>query len=120
MKRHDGGKGWRIEEVDGNGGTGVDSSEEEVGRVDIDGLQVDGINGGIDGLEDDRILLEDCGVVVEEDCGIGGLYIDICLTSVVNRRRMNSSLTVQQDPVLTMQSCSFFVVPTYRCDNCPV
>ena len=61
LKRQDVGKGWRIEEVDGNGGTGVDSSEEKVGKVDIDGMKADRINGGIDGLEDDRILLEDCG-----------------------------------------------------------
>ena len=109
LKRQDGGKGWRIEEVDGDRGTGVDPSEEKVGKVGIDGLKVDRINGGIDGLEDDRILLEDCGVVVEEDCGIKRLHIDIFLTSIIDRRRMNSSLIVQPDPVLTMQSCSFLL-----------
>ena len=92
-------------EVDGNGGTGGDSSEEKVGKVDIDGLKVDRINGGIDGLEDDRILLDDCGVVAEEDCGIKRLHIDIFLTSIIDRRRMDNSLIVQPFPVLTMQSC---------------
>ena len=87
----------------------MDSSEEKVGKVDIDLLKVDRIKGGIDGLEDDRILLEDRGVVVEEDCGIKRLHIDIFLTSIIDRRRMNSSLIVQPDPVLTMQSCSFLL-----------
>ena len=57
-------------------------------------MKLDRINGGIGGLEDDRILLEDCGVVFEGDCEIGGLHIDMFLTSVVDRRRMNSSLKV--------------------------
>ena len=108
-KRQDGGKGWRIEEVDRNGGTGVDSSDERVGKVDIDGSRVGRINGGIDGLEDDKILLKDCGVVDEEDIWIGRLHIDNYSTSIVDRCRMNRSLIVQQDPVLTMQSCSFLV-----------
>ena len=60
LKRQDGGKGWRIEEVDRNGGTGVDSSEEKVGKVENDGSEVDRIIGGIDKSEVDRILLEDC------------------------------------------------------------
>ena len=119
LKRQDSGKGWIIEEVDGNGGAGVDSLEEKFGNVDADGSKVDRIIGGIDGLEVDRILLEDCGVVVEEDCRIGGLHIDICLTTIVDRRRMNSSLIVQQDPVLTMQSCYLLVVSTHRRENCP-
>ena len=42
----------------------MNSSEKKVGKVDIDGLKVDRSNGGIDGLVDDRILLQDCGVVV--------------------------------------------------------
>ena len=61
LKRQDGGRGWRIKEVDRNGGPGVDSSEQKVGNVDIDGSEVDRIIGGIDGSEVDRILLEDCG-----------------------------------------------------------
>ena len=85
------------------------SSEEKVGKVDIDGLKIDRINGGIDGLEDDRIMLEDCGVVVEEGCGIKRLHIDICLTSIIDRRRMNMSLIMQPDPVLTIQSCSILL-----------
>ena len=107
LKREDIGKGRRIAEVHKNGGTGVDSSEEKVGKVHVDGSKVDRTIGGIDGLEVDRVMLEDCGVVFQEDCRIGGLHIDICLTSIVDRRRMNSSSIVQQDPVLTMQSCSF-------------
>ena len=48
-------------------------------KVDIDGSKVDRIFGGIDGSEVDRILVEDGGVVVEEDCRIGGLHMDIML-----------------------------------------
>ena len=60
----------------GEGGIGVDSSEEKLGEEDIERSR----SGGIDGLED-RILLEDCGgvvgtedcrAVVGEDCRSGG------------------------------------------------
>ena len=46
LKRQDGGKRWRIEEVDRSGGIGVDS-EEKIGKVDIDRSRI----GGIDGSE---------------------------------------------------------------------
>ena len=46
-----GGKVWRFEAVEGNGGIGVDSSEEELGLEDVDGLE-------------DRILLGDYGRIV--------------------------------------------------------
>ena len=42
---------WRFEAVEGNGGIGVDSSEEKLGLEDIDRSGI----GGVDGLED-RIL----------------------------------------------------------------
>ena len=59
--------------------------------MDIDGSEVDRISGGIDGSEVDRILLddcrgikgtEDCRVVVEEDCRIGGLHMNIVLVQL--------------------------------------
>ena len=47
----------------------MDSSEQQLGKEDIDRNK----NGGIDGLED-RILLDDCGGVVgTEDCGVVGV-----------------------------------------------
>ena len=78
------GKVWKFEEGgDRNGGIGVDSSEEKLGKEDIDRSR----SGGIDGSEDSRILLEDCGgivgtedcrVVVVEDCRTGVSHMDLC------------------------------------------
>ena len=73
---------WRLEAAEGNGGIGVDSCEDKMGKEDIDRDK----SGGIDGLED-RILLEDCGrvvgtencrVVVVEDCRTGGSHMVFC------------------------------------------
>ena len=50
-----------IEEVNRNGGTGVDSSEEKVGSEEVEEDRI----GGIDGSEDFRIG-------ISEDCGFGG------------------------------------------------
>ena len=49
-----GGKVWRFEAVEGNGGIGMDS-EESLGMKDIDGNVV----GGVDEVED-RIQLGNC------------------------------------------------------------
>ena len=74
---------WRFEAVERNGGIGVDSSEEKLGKEDIDRSR----SSGIDRLED-RMLLEDCGGVVGtrdcravgvEDCRTGGSHIDFFL-----------------------------------------
>ena len=57
------GKVWRFEEgVDRKGGIGVDSSEESSGTEGIDRSR----HGGIDKVEDSRILLGDCTVILEE------------------------------------------------------
>ena len=57
LKRHDGGKGWRIEEGgDRKGGSGLDSSAESLGMEGIDRSR----SGGIES--------EDCGIE-SEDCG---------------------------------------------------
>ena len=62
-----GGKVWRFEAVRRNGGIGVDSSEEKLGLEVIDRSGI----GGIDGLEDDRVMLGNCGRVVgTEDCRV--------------------------------------------------
>ena len=70
------GKVWRFEAVEGNGGIGVDSSEESLGMKDIDGNGA----GGADEVEDSIPLgnckgtvgTEDRRVVVVEDCGTRG------------------------------------------------
>ena len=99
---------WRIEEVDGNGGIDVDSSEENIGKVDVDRSK----SGGIDGFEDDRILLEDCGgivgmedcrVVVAEDCRTGGSHMECFLMTIVDVRRMYDSLQLHSLPLLDSQ-----------------
>ena len=91
------GKVWRFEEGgDRNGGLGADSSEENLGKEDIDRSR----SGGIDGSEDSRILLEGCGrivgtedcrVVAIEDCRTGGSHMDLLLMTIVDVRRMYDS-----------------------------
>ena len=79
---------------------------------DIDGNGV----GGVDGLEDWILLgnggrvvgTEDCRVVVLEDCRTGGKlkscsiagesHMQICLQTIRDSRRMNSSLNFQSSP----------------------
>ena len=71
-----GGKVWRFEAVEGNGGIGVDSSEHNLGLEGTDGNGV----GGVYEVEDWILLghcgrivgTEDCRVVVAEDCRTGG------------------------------------------------
>ena len=45
---------WKFEAVEGDGGIGVDSSEDSLGMKDIDGNGV----GGVDGVEDRIIFVE--------------------------------------------------------------
>ena len=65
-----GGKAWRFGEGGArNGGIGVDSSEDKLGKEGIDRSRY----GGIDKVEGSRILMGDCRVVVEvESCNIVG------------------------------------------------
>ena len=86
---HHGGKVWRCEAVEENGGIGVDSSTEKLGLEDIDGNGV----GGVDEVED-RILfgnsrrivgMKDCRVVVVEDCRTGG---ELKSCSIASESRM--------------------------------
>ena len=77
--------------------------------------EIDGIrHGGIDKVEDSRILLGDCKVVFEEEgCGgIGGLkscsmsgksHMNTFLKTVRDVRRMQSSLHFQPCSLLSSQ-----------------
>ena len=80
-------------------------SEEKSGTEGIDRSR----SGGIDALEDSRILKGDCRVVVEKEiCSIvGKSHTSLCLTTIVDKRRMHSPLMLQLYPLLTVQSCSF-------------
>ena len=94
------GKVWRFGKGGGRkGGSGMDSSEESLGMEGIDGSR----HGGIDKVEDFRILLGDCSVDFEDErrAGIGGLescsmsgelHMNTCLRSICDRRRIQSSL----------------------------
>ena len=86
----------------------MDSSEEKIGKVDVDRSR----NGGIDGLEDDRILLEDCGRMVStEDCRVvgvggcrtGGSHMDLFLMTIADIRCIYSSLQFHSLPLLVSQ-----------------
>ena len=47
---------------------------------------------------------EDCRVVVEvEDCKVGGSHVDLLLKTIVDVRRMHSSLRLQSCPLLNSQ-----------------
>ena len=98
---------WGFYEVEGSGGIGVDSSQEKIGKEDIDRSR----SGGIDGLED-RNLLEDCGgivgtenckVVVVEDCRTGGSHMELCFLTIVDVRRMYDSVKLHSLPLLNSQ-----------------
>ena len=103
------GKVWRFEEGgDRKGGSGMDSSEERLGMERIDRSR----HGGIDKVEDCRILLGDCRADFEEEscAGVGGLkscsmsgelHMNICLSTVRDKRRMQSSLHFQSCPPLS-------------------
>ena len=111
-KRKHGGKVWRFEAEDGNGGIGVDSSVEKVGMKDIAG---NGFGGVVESEE--RIMSGSCGmngrrVVAVEDCRTIEAFsfcdksrVLLFLSTIVDKRRMSKSLTT--NPVLTLQSSSF-------------
>ena len=105
------GKVRRCEEGgDRKGGLCMDSSEESLGMEGIDRSR----HGGIDKVEDCRILLGDCRVAFEEESCVrdGGLKscsmscklrMNICLSTVRDQRRMQSSFHVQSGPFLSSQ-----------------
>ena len=100
-----GGKVWRFEAGSRNGGTGVDSSAEELGTKDIAG---EGFGGVVRLKERTRVGTEDeCGGLQGSFCGGRELHVDMFLTLLVDKRRMSRSLTLISHPVLTLQSHSF-------------
>ena len=90
-----------------------------MGKVDIDGSKVDRVFGGIDGLEVDRILVEDGGVVVEEDCRIGGLHMDIMLDIDCRQTSHEQLIDSAAGSGIDNAVVFVFVVPTYCRDSCP-
>ena len=76
-----GGKVWRFEAVGRNGGTGLDSSEEELGLVEIDGNGFGGV-----------VKMEERIHVRTEDRRDGGLKGICCggLQGIFLRRRIAS------------------------------
>ena len=97
---------WRFGAVRENGGTGLDSSEEELGLEDVAG---DGVGGVVRSKQRARVGTEDCsrvalGGLQGSICGGGESHIDNFLTSMIDKRRMNILLTVRSHPLFTLQS----------------
>jgi hypothetical protein len=100
-----GGKGRRIKAGRRNGGIGVDSSAEKEGTKDIAG---EGFGGVVSWKERSDLGTEDEYEGLQgRFCGGGGSHIDMFLTSLIDRRKMDSSLTVHSHPLITLQSHSF-------------
>ena len=105
-----GGKVWRFEAVGRNGGTGVDSSEQEFGLVGVSG---NGFGGDVEMEERSRVDAEDrrdgglkgkcCGGLQGSYCGGGESHIDMFLKSIIDKRCMNKSWTERLYPVVTLQ-----------------
>ena len=108
-KEQHGGKVWRFAGVGRNGGPGVDSSEEEFGLVGVSG---NGFGGVVKSEERIRVWTEErtdcglqgsfCGGLQGSFCGGGESHIDMFLTSLIDKRRMSSSLIVRSHPALTL------------------
>ena len=135
------GKVWRIEEGgDRKGGSGVDSSAESIGMEGIDRSR----HGGIDKAEDCRFMLGDCRVDLEEEKCIGVLglkscstsgesylnmllsqscsvpgesHLDICLKTIRDKRRMQSSLHF---PLCLLSSPQIAIDHEVRADFCRI